>query len=83
MPSAINDHPVVVDPMLDPVVMKLLSDLIPAQAVFRPIVIERVIMVFGPYDYLDSSRGESGWIGGYAEQFVGVSRTARPGVGGD
>ena len=49
--------------MLCPVDMQLLCDLVPTQMVFRPIIVQRVIMIFGAYYDLYARRLEPGWIG--------------------
>lgn len=70
-------------PMLIVIVVKLASYVVSAHSKLGAIIIERVVVIFGPDNDLHAGGGEASGVDRDTEDGLGVESPARPGMGAD
>jgi len=79
VPPPFQNRPLMFYLMFRKIVVKLYSYFVSAQMVFRPVILDRMIVVFGPYYDLNRGIVDSCRVDCDAEQSVCVGGALRPG----
>ena len=79
VPSPFQYRPLMIHPMFRKIIVKLYSYFVSAQMVFRPVILDWVIVVFGPYYDLNRGVVDPCWVDCDAEQCLCIGRPSRPG----
>lgn len=83
VPSSFHYSPLVIHPVAFVIVVKLAGYAVSTHVKLCPVIIQRMVMVFGPGDDLYSCRSEPRRVNGYAKDRGGVDSTPRPRMRGD
>lgn len=79
VPPPLQYRPLMFHPMFRKIIVKLYRNFVSAQMVFRPVILDWMIVVFGPYYDLNRGVVDPCWVDCDAEQSVCVGGPLRPG----